>query len=150
MYGGRWQKVLYTALAEFHFASKSVGAELAARAASESQFLEECPSTRPRLMISSSRQQYSIWTWTLLCRWPRWAILHQQVQRERSIPCLHKCPNSDVFSRVLCYNCGAPLIGSTLCNDCIKLTVDISQGVQREAVLNFCRDCERWLLPPAT
>lgn len=29
------------------------------------------------------------------------------------------------------------------------LTIDISQGIQREAVLNFCRDCDRWLLPPA-
>ncbi|KAL4782471.1 NMD3 family-domain-containing protein [Aspergillus varians] len=48
----------------------------------------------------------------------------------------------------LCYNCGAPLVGTTICPDCMKLQVDISQGIQREAVLNFCRDCERWLLPP--
>jgi nonsense-mediated mRNA decay protein 3 len=32
----------------------------------------------------------------------------------------------------------------------MKTSVDISQGIQREAALNFCRDCERWLLPPAT
>lgn len=37
-----------------------------------------------------------------------------------------------------------------MCRDCIKLTVDISDGIQREAVVNFCRDCDRWLLPPAT
>jgi nonsense-mediated mRNA decay protein 3 len=37
-----------------------------------------------------------------------------------------------------------------MCYDCIKLTVDISQGVQREATIHFCRDCDRWLLPPAT
>ncbi|KAF9886922.1 hypothetical protein FE257_010663 [Aspergillus nanangensis] len=55
-----------------------------------------------------------------------------------------------VIPTTLCYNCGAPLVGSTLCNDCMKTTVDISQGIQREAVLNFCRDCERWLLPPAS
>jgi 60S ribosomal export protein NMD3 len=75
---------------------------------------------------------------------------HPRVPRKIFSPYLHECLNPDTFSRVLCYNCGAPLIESTLCNDCIKLTVDISQGVQREAVLNFCRDCERWLLPPAT
>lgn len=53
---------------------------------------------------------------------------------------------------ILCCNCGAPIDGTTavgaLCYDCIKLTVDISQGIPREAVLHFCRDCERWLLPP--
>lgn len=31
----------------------------------------------------------------------------------------------------------------------MKLTVDISEGVQREATLHICRDCERWLQPPA-
>lgn len=55
---------------------------------------------------------------------------------------------------ILCCNCGAPIDGTTaagaLCYDCVKLTVDISQGIQREAVLNFCRDCDRWLLPPSS
>ncbi|KAH9233456.1 hypothetical protein K456DRAFT_54011 [Colletotrichum gloeosporioides 23] len=55
---------------------------------------------------------------------------------------------------ILCCNCGAPIDGTTaanaLCFDCIKLTVDISNGVQREATLNFCRDCDRWLLPPTS
>ncbi|CAM1511535.1 Fc.00g090480.m01.CDS01 [Cosmosporella sp. VM-42] len=58
------------------------------------------------------------------------------------------------IATILCCNCGAPIDGTTatgaLCYDCIKLTVDISQGVQREAVLNFCRDCDRWLAPPST
>jgi nonsense-mediated mRNA decay protein 3 len=53
---------------------------------------------------------------------------------------------------ILCCNCGAPIDGTTaagaLCYDCVKLTVDISKGVQREATLNFCRDCDRWLSPP--
>ena len=56
-------------------------------------------------------------------------------------------------SRILCCNCGAEIDGTTaagaLCNDCIKLTVDISQGIPREAVILTCRDCERWLQPPA-
>ncbi|UNI21674.1 ribosome-binding protein [Purpureocillium takamizusanense] len=55
---------------------------------------------------------------------------------------------------ILCYNCGAPIDGTTatgaLCFACVKLTVDISQGVQREATLNFCRDCDRWLMPPTS
>ena len=56
-------------------------------------------------------------------------------------------------SRILCCNCGAEIDGTTaaaaLCNDCIKLTIDISQGIPREAVILTCRDCERWLQPPA-
>ncbi|KAI9862200.1 MAG: ribosome-binding protein [Vezdaea acicularis] len=55
-------------------------------------------------------------------------------------------------SRILCYNCGAPIDGTTsagaLCHDCIKLTIDISSGIPREATLHFCRDCDRWLQPP--
>ncbi|KAL2370906.1 ribosome-binding protein [Blastomyces gilchristii] len=54
---------------------------------------------------------------------------------------------------ILCCNCGAPIDGTTsagaLCEDCVKLTVDISQGIQREATLHCCKDCERWLQPPS-
>lgn len=59
-----------------------------------------------------------------------------------------------LLSRILCCNCGAPIDGTTaagaLCYDCIKLTVDISQGIPREATLPFCRDCDRWLMPPTS
>lgn len=55
---------------------------------------------------------------------------------------------------ILCCNCGAPIDGTAsanaLCYDCVKLTIDVSQGIQREATLHFCRDCERWLLPPTS
>ncbi|KAK3318206.1 NMD3 family-domain-containing protein [Apodospora peruviana] len=55
---------------------------------------------------------------------------------------------------ILCCNCGAPIDGTAstgaLCYDCIKSTVDISQGIQREGTLHFCKDCDRWLLPPAS
>ncbi|RFU33733.1 hypothetical protein B7463_g2599, partial [Scytalidium lignicola] len=55
---------------------------------------------------------------------------------------------------ILCCNCGAPINGTlsagALCFDCVKTTVDVSQGIQREATLHFCRDCDRWLLPPAS
>ncbi|PGH23731.1 hypothetical protein AJ80_02159 [Polytolypa hystricis UAMH7299] len=53
---------------------------------------------------------------------------------------------------ILCCNCGAPIDGTTavgaLCEDCIKLTIDISGGIQREATLHLCEGCERWLQPP--
>jgi nonsense-mediated mRNA decay protein 3 len=61
-------------------------------------------------------------------------------------------PSTKVSATILCCNCGAPIDGTkaagALCNDCIKLTVDISEGIQREATLHFCRDCDRWLSPP--
>lgn len=52
---------------------------------------------------------------------------------------------------VLCCNCGVPMDGSTglvMCYDCIKLNVDITEGIPREANLSFCRNCERFLQPP--
>lgn len=55
---------------------------------------------------------------------------------------------------ILCCNCGAPIDGTAaetfdaLCYDCIKSTVDISEGIQREATIHTCRDCDRWLSPP--
>ncbi|KAK4151797.1 putative nonsense-mediated mRNA decay protein [Chaetomidium leptoderma] len=55
---------------------------------------------------------------------------------------------------ILCCHCGAPIDGTAsagaLCYDCIKSTVDISQGIQRDGVLHVCRDCDRWLMPPTT
>lgn len=57
------------------------------------------------------------------------------------------------LSRILCCNCGAPIDGTAasgaLCDDCVKLSVDISAGIQREATLHTCKDCERWLQPPS-
>ena len=54
---------------------------------------------------------------------------------------------------ILCCNCGAPIDGTVsagaLCYDCIKLTIDITEGIQREGSLHTCRDCERWLSPPS-
>ncbi|KAK3688020.1 NMD3 family-domain-containing protein [Podospora appendiculata] len=55
---------------------------------------------------------------------------------------------------ILCCNCGAPIDGTSsagaLCYDCIKSTIDVSQGIPREGVMHLCRDCDRWLLPPSS
>ncbi|KAF2427860.1 nonsense-mediated mRNA decay protein 3 [Tothia fuscella] len=55
---------------------------------------------------------------------------------------------------ILCCNCGTPIDGTlsagALCQECIRLTVDISSGIQREAVLHICGDCDRWLSPPTS
>lgn len=52
---------------------------------------------------------------------------------------------------MLCCECGTPIDGSTglvMCYDCIKMKVDITQGIPRESNISFCRDCERFLQPP--
>ncbi|KAG7800293.1 hypothetical protein KL944_003866 [Ogataea haglerorum] len=38
--------------------------------------------------------------------------------------------------------------GLVMCYDCIKLNVDITAGIPREANISFCRNCERFLQPP--
>ncbi|KAH9883808.1 NMD3-domain-containing protein [Xylariomycetidae sp. FL2044] len=61
---------------------------------------------------------------------------------------------SNINATIFCCDCGAPIDGTTAidakCYDCFKLTKDISQGIQREATLHFCRDCDRWLQPPSS
>ncbi|KAJ5371238.1 60S ribosomal export protein NMD3 [Penicillium cataractarum] len=57
-----------------------------------------------------------------------------------------------ITATILCCNCGAPIDGTAsagaLCSECLRNTVDVSQGIQREGTLHCCRDCERWLQPP--
>jgi len=66
-----------------------------------------------------------------------------------ALPSIHR-PQT---ATILCCNCGAPIDGTAsagaLCYDCIKLTVDVSEGIPREGVLHTCRDCDRWLNPPS-
>ncbi|KAK5779078.1 60S ribosomal export protein NMD3 PWA37_003924 [Arxiozyma heterogenica] len=52
---------------------------------------------------------------------------------------------------LLCCECGTPIDGSTglvMCTDCIKIKVDITKDIPKEATVQFCRDCERFLQPP--
>lgn len=75
-----------------------------------------------------------------------------QLRKSISSPATSCLATTNLTLRILCCNCGAPIDGTraagALCDDCVKLTVDISQGIQREATLHTCRDCDRWLSPP--
>jgi nonsense-mediated mRNA decay protein 3 len=57
------------------------------------------------------------------------------------------------IATILCCNCGVPIDGTAttgaLCPECLKLSVDLSSGIQRESVLHVCGDCDRWLSPPS-
>lgn len=70
-----------------------------------------------------------------------------------SIPLPTQAQRPHTAATILCYNCGAAIDGTqaagALCSDCLKLTVDITQGIERDGVLHMCRDCDRWHSPPA-
>ncbi|GJN89117.1 hypothetical protein Rhopal_002091-T1 [Rhodotorula paludigena] len=53
---------------------------------------------------------------------------------------------------VLCADCGTPIEpnGANLCVNCLRNSVDITDGIPKQTTLSFCRGCERYLSPPAT
>ncbi|CCM04758.1 uncharacterized protein FIBRA_06948 [Fibroporia radiculosa] len=54
--------------------------------------------------------------------------------------------------RVLCADCGTPIVpnSANLCVACLRNTVDITEGIPKQASLSFCRNCERFLSPPSS
>ncbi|GAA5928174.1 hypothetical protein JCM10213_005669 [Rhodosporidiobolus nylandii] len=53
---------------------------------------------------------------------------------------------------VLCADCGTPIQpnGANLCVNCLRNSVDITDGIPKQTTLSFCRGCDRYLSPPAT
>ena len=53
--------------------------------------------------------------------------------------------------RVLCADCGTPIVpnSANLCVACLRNTVDITEGIPKQASISFCRNCERFLSPPS-
>ncbi|KAH8101088.1 NMD3-domain-containing protein [Cristinia sonorae] len=54
--------------------------------------------------------------------------------------------------RVLCADCGTPIVpnSANLCVACLRNTVDITEGIPKQASVSYCRNCERFLSPPMT
>ncbi|KAJ3781637.1 NMD3 family-domain-containing protein [Lentinula aff. detonsa] len=52
--------------------------------------------------------------------------------------------------RVLCADCGTPIVpnSANLCVACLRNTVDITEGIPKQASVSYCRNCERFLAPP--
>ncbi|GLB42375.1 putative acts as an adapter for the XPO1 CRM1-mediated export of the 60S ribosomal subunit [Lyophyllum shimeji] len=52
--------------------------------------------------------------------------------------------------RVLCADCGTPIVpnSANMCVSCLRNTVDITEGIPKQASISFCRNCERFLSPP--
>lgn len=55
---------------------------------------------------------------------------------------------------ILCSICGTSFppssTGTNVCLKCITTTTDITDGITKQAILNFCRTCKRYLRPPWT
>ncbi|EEB08716.2 60S ribosomal export protein NMD3 [Schizosaccharomyces japonicus yFS275] len=53
-------------------------------------------------------------------------------------------------STILCCQCGVPIPQNpaAMCLDCIKMSTDITEGIPRDGMLSYCRECERYLQPP--
>jgi len=53
---------------------------------------------------------------------------------------------------ILCCECGTATIpnSSNMCVGCIRSKVDITDGIQKQAILQFCKGCERYLQPPSS
>ncbi|BGP31845.1 ribosome-binding protein [Rhodotorula toruloides] len=51
---------------------------------------------------------------------------------------------------VLCADCGTPIQpnGANLCVNCLRNSVDITEGIPKQTTLSFCRGCDRYLSPP--
>ncbi|CDO69114.1 hypothetical protein BN946_scf185042.g16 [Trametes cinnabarina] len=54
--------------------------------------------------------------------------------------------------RVLCADCGTPIVpnSANLCVACLRNSVDITEGIPKQASVSYCRNCERFLSPPST
>ncbi|GAA5887001.1 hypothetical protein JCM5296_005220 [Sporobolomyces johnsonii] len=52
---------------------------------------------------------------------------------------------------VLCADCGTPIEpnGANLCVNCLRNSVDITEGIPKQTSVNWCRGCNRYLSPPS-
>ncbi|KAL9939428.1 hypothetical protein V8E36_001245 [Tilletia maclaganii] len=61
-------------------------------------------------------------------------------------------PSNPTQSHILCADCGTPIQpnSANLCLSCLRNTVDITEDIPKQATVNFCRNCDRYLNPPVT
>lgn len=57
-----------------------------------------------------------------------------------------------VEQKILCCECGTLISPNpaNMCVACIRTRIDISENIPKQAMLHFCRFCERYLQPPTT
>eukprot|EP00123_Amoebidium_parasiticum_P004017 comp15309_c0_seq1/m.12152 comp15309_c0_seq1/g.12152 ORF comp15309_c0_seq1/g.12152 comp15309_c0_seq1/m.12152 type:complete len:515 (-) comp15309_c0_seq1:173-1717(-) len=60
-------------------------------------------------------------------------------------------PTAPQQQMILCCQCGIPIPPNpaNMCINCIRSSVDVTEGIQKQVALYFCRGCDRYLQPPA-
>ncbi|CDQ78929.1 unnamed protein product [Oncorhynchus mykiss] len=63
-----------------------------------------------------------------------------------------QAPATSSQGNILCCTCGIPIPPNpaNMCVSCLRTTVDISEGIPKQVNLHFCKQCERYLQPPAS
>uniref|UniRef100_A0AAQ4P131 60S ribosomal export protein NMD3 n=1 Tax=Gasterosteus aculeatus aculeatus TaxID=481459 RepID=A0AAQ4P131_GASAC len=63
-----------------------------------------------------------------------------------------QAPAKSIQGNILCCTCGVPIPPNpaNMCVACLRTQVDISEGIPKQVTVNFCKQCERYLQPPAT
>jgi nonsense-mediated mRNA decay protein 3 len=64
--------------------------------------------------------------------------------------------NVDVFrpqataGQILCCLCGIPIQANAanMCVNCVRNQVDITEGIQKQVTITYCKNCGRYLQPP--
>ncbi|GLH09513.1 60S ribosomal export protein NMD3 [Gryllus bimaculatus] len=52
--------------------------------------------------------------------------------------------------RILCCQCGTVIEpnAANMCVACLRSRIDITEGIPKQAIIHFCKGCERYLKPP--
>lgn len=53
-------------------------------------------------------------------------------------------------TKILCCLCGTPIVSNpaNMCLNCLKSQVDITDGIQKQGIIFWCRNCGRYQKPP--
>ncbi|GJJ14763.1 hypothetical protein Clacol_009031 [Clathrus columnatus] len=59
-------------------------------------------------------------------------------------------PPMTAVHRVLCADCGVVIEpnSANLCINCLRNSVDITEGIPKQSSVSYCRNCDRFLSPP--
>eukprot|EP01017_Pseudomicrothorax_dubius_P033400 TRINITY_DN4472_c0_g2_i1.p1 TRINITY_DN4472_c0_g2~~TRINITY_DN4472_c0_g2_i1.p1 ORF type:complete len:590 (+),score=125.96 TRINITY_DN4472_c0_g2_i1:34-1803(+) len=64
----------------------------------------------------------------------------------------HTSFHSNKQVTIICCYCSIPFVpsitGTNVCPKCLTSKVDITIGITKQAILNYCRQCKRYLRPP--
>lgn len=74
-------------------------------------------------------------------------VVHRMASELMQGTCSSYLAPKDQVQMIFCCQCGVAISPnlSTMCIDCIKVSLDITEGISRESILYSCRDCGRFL-----